>query len=104
MRKNKVVKPNLRAASLALTAVLSVPVPVHAQTRIMPLGNSITEAEIGFDAATDTYDGVHPNRAGEQKMSARWYGVLRWMLVPNGLAFRDDFESGGATFWSDVQP
>jgi hypothetical protein len=30
----------------------------------------------GFSTATDTYDGVHPNAAGDQKMSDRWYGPL----------------------------
>lgn len=30
----------------------------------------------GFDAATDTYDGLHPNAAGDQKMSDRWYPAL----------------------------
>ncbi|SBT53023.1 cellulose binding domain-containing protein [Micromonospora auratinigra] len=30
----------------------------------------------GFDTATDTYDGVHPNAAGDQKMSDRWYPAL----------------------------
>jgi lysophospholipase L1-like esterase len=29
-----------------------------------------------FNTATDTYDGVHPNAAGDQKMSDRWYGPL----------------------------
>jgi acyl-CoA thioesterase I len=26
----------------------------------------------GFDVKTDTYDGVHPNEAGERKMARRW--------------------------------
>ncbi|MEH1014527.1 cellulose binding domain-containing protein [Micromonospora sp. CPCC 206060] len=30
----------------------------------------------GFSTATDTYDGVHPNAAGDQKMSDRWYPPL----------------------------
>lgn len=30
----------------------------------------------GFDPATDTNDGVHPNAAGDQKMSDRWYPAL----------------------------
>ncbi|MDG4802445.1 cellulose binding domain-containing protein [Micromonospora sp. WMMD980] len=30
----------------------------------------------GFDTATDTYDGVHPNAAGDQKMADRWYPAL----------------------------
>lgn len=30
----------------------------------------------GFSTATDTYDGVHPNGSGDQKMSDRWYPAL----------------------------
>ncbi|MFG2166738.1 cellulose binding domain-containing protein [Micromonospora chersina] len=30
----------------------------------------------GYSTATDTYDGVHPNAAGDQKMSDRWYPAL----------------------------
>lgn len=30
----------------------------------------------GFDAAQDTYDGIHPNGAGNRKMVARWLAVL----------------------------
>ena len=30
----------------------------------------------GFDVAADTVDGVHPNRAGAQKMADRWYPAL----------------------------
>ncbi|MEU9823881.1 cellulose binding domain-containing protein [Micromonospora chersina] len=30
----------------------------------------------GFSTATDTYDGVHPNAAGDQKISDRWYPAL----------------------------
>jgi hypothetical protein len=58
----------------------------------------------GFDAATDTYDGVHPNQTGEQKISAKWFGTLRWVLIPDGLVFRDDFESGATGSWSAGMP
>ncbi|MFF0245482.1 cellulose binding domain-containing protein [Streptosporangium sandarakinum] len=34
----------------------------------------------GFDTATDTYDGVHPNAAGDRKMSDRWYPALTGLL------------------------
>ncbi|MEU6076727.1 cellulose binding domain-containing protein [Micromonospora sp. NPDC047074] len=30
----------------------------------------------GFSTATDTYDGVHPNASGDQKMADRWYPAL----------------------------
>ncbi|MFC6015806.1 cellulose binding domain-containing protein [Plantactinospora solaniradicis] len=37
----------------------------------------------GFNTATDTGDGVHPNNAGFQKMSDRWYPALAQVL--NGI-------------------
>ncbi|MEV0328212.1 cellulose binding domain-containing protein [Micromonospora echinospora] len=35
----------------------------------------------GFSTATDTYDGVHPNAAGDQKMSDRWFPPLAAALA-----------------------
>lgn len=34
----------------------------------------------GFDTGADTYDGVHPNDSGNQKISARWYSALAAVL------------------------
>ncbi|GAB2729962.1 GDSL-type esterase/lipase family protein [Streptomyces bullii] len=34
----------------------------------------------GFSTATDTYDGVHPNASGDQKIAARWYPALAALL------------------------
>jgi lysophospholipase L1-like esterase len=34
----------------------------------------------GFNADTDTLDGVHPNDAGDQKMSEKWYPALAAFL------------------------
>jgi len=34
----------------------------------------------GFSTSTDTYDGVHPNASGDQKMSDRWYPALTAVL------------------------
>lgn len=30
----------------------------------------------GFDAATETYDGVHPNASGEEKIAQRWFEAI----------------------------
>ncbi|MBA4057163.1 MAG: cellulose-binding protein, partial [Marivirga sp.] len=30
----------------------------------------------GFNAATDTYDGVHPSPSGEEKMAQKWYDAI----------------------------
>lgn len=34
----------------------------------------------GFSSAVDTYDGVHPNEAGEKKMAAKWLAALKPLL------------------------
>ncbi|MET8122604.1 cellulose binding domain-containing protein [Micromonospora sp. NPDC005291] len=38
----------------------------------------------GFSTAGDTYDGVHPNASGDQKMSDRWYPALAAALANGG--------------------
>ncbi|MET8323240.1 cellulose binding domain-containing protein [Micromonospora sp. NPDC005189] len=38
----------------------------------------------GFNTAADTYDGVHPNASGDQKMSDRWYPALAAALANGG--------------------
>lgn len=35
----------------------------------------------GFDPATDTYDGVHPNDLGIEKLADNWYGPLTDILA-----------------------
>ncbi|MDN3270311.1 GDSL-type esterase/lipase family protein [Streptomyces sp. MA15] len=46
----------------------------------------------GFDTATDTYDGVHPGAAGDEKIAARWFPALAAQLdgVPGGPEDPDD--------------
>ncbi|MER6754828.1 cellulose binding domain-containing protein [Micromonospora echinofusca] len=54
----------------------------------------------GFSTATDTYDGVHPNASGDQKMAARWYPALTEALggaIPTPTASPSPTPSGPAT-------
>jgi len=45
----------------------------------------LVDQTVGFNAYADTYDGVHPNAAGERKMADRWYEVLvRLLPAPAG--------------------
>ncbi len=37
---------------------------------------TVVDQWTNFNTATDTYDGVHPNAAGDQKMADRWYSPL----------------------------
>lgn len=48
---------------------------------------TVVDQWTGFDTATDTYDGVHPNAAGDAKIAARWFPALAALLedgVPGG--------------------
>ncbi|MCF8367941.1 MAG: SGNH/GDSL hydrolase family protein [Bacteroidales bacterium] len=38
----------------------------------------------GFDAALDTYDGVHPNETGEDKMALKWRDAILSVMNTNG--------------------
>ncbi len=37
---------------------------------------TVVDQWTGFSTATDTYDGVHPNASGDDKIAARWYPAL----------------------------
>ncbi|MFG1702718.1 cellulose binding domain-containing protein [Nonomuraea sp. M3C6] len=37
---------------------------------------TVVDQWTGFSTSTDTYDGVHPNATGDQKMSDKWYPAL----------------------------
>ena len=37
---------------------------------------TVVDQWTGFSTATDTYDGVHPNASGDQKMADTWYPAL----------------------------
>jgi lysophospholipase L1-like esterase len=37
----------------------------------------------GFDPRLDTYDGLHPNPGGEEKMAQTWFSVLQQILTSN---------------------
>ncbi|GAB3451018.1 hypothetical protein GCM10027436_48150 [Actinophytocola sediminis] len=37
---------------------------------------TVVDQWTGFSTAADTYDGVHPNAAGDQKISDRWYPAV----------------------------
>jgi acyl-CoA thioesterase I len=50
----------------------------------------------GFDIHRDTYDGLHPNEAGEKKMAQQWYNTLR-KLWPDTRGKRLWREEKGAT-------
>jgi len=42
----------------------------------------LVDLHSGFDPATQTYDGLHPNEAGERWMAERWFDALRAKGMP----------------------
>jgi len=42
----------------------------------------IVDQNTGFDAATDTYDGIHPNEIGEEKMAQKWRDAIMEAMHP----------------------
>ncbi len=60
---------------------------------------TVVDQWTGFSTATDTYDGVHPNAAGDERIAARWYPALSAVLdagVPGGPGDPGD-PGGGRT-------
>ena len=50
-----------------------------ATSRILPV-----DQFNGFDAAQDTYDGIHPNSRGNRKMADRWLAALETLRADTG--------------------
>jgi lysophospholipase L1-like esterase len=62
----------------------------------------------GFNANTDTYDGIHPTQTGEQKMSAKWYSALQGVLpapvpLPAGTYLSDLNWSSMSNGWGSAE-
>ena len=83
---------------------LNQQIPAWAQsisTAQSPVG--VVDQWTGFNDATDTADGVHPNDAGNAKMAARWYTPLAALLTPgtggttNGGTTNGGTTNGGTT-------
>ncbi|HEY8474697.1 MAG TPA: cellulose binding domain-containing protein [Natronosporangium sp.] len=92
----------MRANNPSMTVLVAQIIPMNPSTcgecaqRVVALNNAIpgwaaskttsqspvvvVDQWTGFDTATDTYDGVHPNAAGDQKMAGRWYPALTAVL------------------------
>ncbi|GAA4968564.1 lysophospholipase L1-like esterase [Nonomuraea thailandensis] len=47
---------------------------------------TVVDQWTGFSTGSDTYDGVHPNASGDQKMSDKWYPALVDALAGGGTA------------------
>ncbi|WP_262681519.1 GDSL-type esterase/lipase family protein [Hymenobacter rubripertinctus] len=76
------VIPNAQAGATANLSVYNSLLPglvAQKNTRQSPV--VLVDQFTGFVPATDSYDGTHPNAAGEAKMAANWYAALRPLLA-----------------------
>ena len=64
---------------------LNVEIPGLAAAKNTPSSPVIVvDQYTGFDVALDTYDDVHPNNSGEDKMAQRWFETLQTVLPAPG--------------------
>ncbi|GAA4602404.1 lysophospholipase L1-like esterase [Actinoplanes octamycinicus] len=71
------MNPSTCAACAQRVTILNAAIPAWAAgltTATSPI--TVVDQWTGFDTATDTYDGVHPNDAGNTKLANRWYPPL----------------------------
>ncbi|MDP5312650.1 GDSL-type esterase/lipase family protein [Streptomyces poriferorum] len=77
------INPSSCAECAARTVAFNERIPAWARgitTAQSPV--TVVDQWTGFDTATDTYDGVHPNAVGDAKMAARWFPALSALLTP----------------------
>ncbi|MFT2008273.1 GDSL-type esterase/lipase family protein [Pontibacter sp. 13R65] len=57
----------------------------------------LVDQHTGIDpkSGADTYDGVHPNEAGEEKMAARWFKALQPFLNGKPLSAKPEQNASG---------
>lgn len=48
----------------------------------------VVDQYTGFDPDTDTWDGVHPNASGEQKMAQNWFDAIQLLEFPLRINFQ----------------
>jgi lysophospholipase L1-like esterase len=68
------MNPSTCAECAARVVSLNAAIPAWAAGLSTPASPiTVVDQWTGFDTATDTYDGVHPNDAGNVKIANRWY-------------------------------
>ena len=92
------INPSSCAECAARTVAFNQRIPAWAQgitTAQSPV--AVVDQWTGFDSATDTNDGVHPNASGDAKIAARWYPALSALLTPGDPGDPGDPGSGGCS-------
>lgn len=69
--------PNFNSRIDALNAAIGGIAP-EMNMRASPV--IVVDQLAGFDPETDTFDGVHPNELGEEKMAQKWFQAIKALL------------------------
>ncbi|GAA3821634.1 hypothetical protein GCM10022226_47390 [Sphaerisporangium flaviroseum] len=78
------MNPSTCAECAQRTVALNAAIPGWAQSKTTTQSPIVVVDQwTGFSTAADTYDGVHPNSAGDQKMADKWYPALARLLGTN---------------------
>jgi len=73
--------PTTAAANSQITALNNALPGLASQKSTAQSSITIVNQNAGFNAATDTFDGVHPTSGGEEKMATKWYQALQPLLT-----------------------
>ena len=91
---------DLRASARSPSTTRSRAGPRARPPRQSPI--TVVDQWTGFNTATDTGDGVHPNTAGNQKIAAKWFGPLTQALGGGGPGTAGPIHAVGAGKCLDV--
>jgi hypothetical protein len=79
----QLIPSNRDARVAAQLAALNQAIPRLASNKTTTLSPIyVVDQATGFNPGTDTYDGLHPNEAGEKKMADKWFATLKGILPP----------------------
>lgn len=78
--------PTTLGANANITALNNALPSLASQKTSAQSSVTIVDQNTGFNAATDTFDGVHTTEGGEEKMAAKWYQALQSLLAPAAAA------------------
>ena len=71
-----------KSNNAAITALNSDIAALAAEQNTYASPVVLVNQNAGFNLGGDTYDGVHPNSSGDQKLSNNWFAAL-WQLLGN---------------------
>ena len=86
----------------ALTNQLNAQIPALAASLDTPTSRVIVvDQNTGIDLATESYDGKHPNLAGEEEMATKWFAGISFLLGLDPVVWIDAADNSAAELGSD---